>query len=410
MGKERMVGLDIGTTKVCAIISEIDEEGEVEILGVGTSPSHGVRKGVVIDIDLTTKSIEHALSAAKLMAGVDVGNIFVGIGGSHIKGTNSHSLIAIRDKEVKPADKDRVISSAGAITLPQDRERIHTLPQRYTIDGQEGIREPVGMSGTRLEVDVHIVTGAVSPIQNIRKCIASAGFEVEAVVLQSLATSYAVLTEDEENLGVLLVDIGGGTTDMSITVDGSFCHNEVFNIGGENITKDISIVTRTPINEAERLKKMYGCVIPTNISPDETIDIPSVGEQNRRTIPKHMLINIIIPRVEEIFSVVNQSLQLLPYYARISGGVVLTGGTSLLPGITTLAERIFDMPVRIGVPHGISGMVDAVDSPIYSTAVGLVLFGIKRECEEGGRGGGTRKKSPFKRLYSKMRELVDFGN
>lgn len=406
MAREKIVGLDIGTTKVCAVIAEIEEGGRIEIVGVGMSPSHGLRKGVVVDIDLTTKSIEHALAAAKQMAGVDVTSVVVGIGGGHIRGVNSHGIIAIsRGREVTQADIDRVIDAARGVSIPVDQDIIHVIPQQFIIDGQGGIKEPIGMSGVRLEVDVHIVTGALTSLQNILKCVNKVGYGVEEVVLQSLASAHAVLTDDERGLGVVLIDIGGGTTDMAIFLDGSFCHNEIFSIGGENITKDISIGLRTPINAAEKLKKTFGHAVLTAISPEETIEIPLVGEQKGHTIPKYALINIIESRMEEIFTVVNQSLRIKGYDSQIGGGIVLTGGTSLLPGIVSLAEQIFNMSVRIGTPHGIGGLVDAVNAPIYSTGVGLVLYGLKKRLE--GQPKAFFGKNIFKKFTSKIREWMN---
>lgn len=397
-----IVGLDIGTTKVCAVIGEIDED-RVEIIGVGTSPSHGLRKGVVVNIDSTIKSIENAISEAELMAGVEVSSVFSGIAGGHIKGINSHGVIAIsRGREVTRADVERVIDAAKAVSIPLDREIIHVLPQQFIIDGQDGIKEPIGMSGVRLEVEIHIVTGAVTSAQNIIKCVNRAGFEVEDIVLEPLAASYAVLTEDEKDLGVVLVDIGGGTTDIAIFIDGSIWHTGVLSIGGDNVTKDISVGLRTPIVEAEKIKINYGSCMSSLVKNGETIVIPSVGEHKERTLPRQVLAEIIEPRMEEIFSLINQEIRMTGYENLVTSGIVLTGGASLLEGTVELAERVFDLPVRIGTPAGVSGLVDVINSPLYSTGVGLVIYGMMHKLEGKKTKLGT--KNIFGRTFTRIKE------
>ncbi len=405
MAKEDViVGLDIGTTKVCAVIGEIDED-RIEIVGVGTSPSHGLRKGVVVNIDSTIKSIENAISEAELMAGVEVSSVFSGIAGGHIKGINSHGVIAIsRGREVTQSDMERVIDAAKAVSIPLDREVIHVLPQQFIIDGQDGIKEPVGMSGTRLEVEIHIVTGAVTSAQNIIKCVNRAGFEVEDIVLEPLAAAYAVLTDDEKDLGVVLVDIGGGTTDIAIFIDGSIWHTGVLSIGGGNVTKDISVGLRTPIVEAEKIKIDYGSCMSSLVKEEENIIIPSVGERKERILPRQVLAEIIEPRMEEIFSLINQEIRMTGYENLVTSGIVLTGGASMLEGTVELAERVFDLPVRIGNPHGVSGLVDVVNSPLYSTGVGLVVYGMMHKLEgKKTKFGGD---NIFRRVLNRMREWI----
>ncbi|MFH1898719.1 MAG: cell division protein FtsA [Candidatus Desantisbacteria bacterium] len=399
---ETIVGLDIGTTKICAIIGEMDED-RMEIIGVGTAPSHGLKKGVVVNIDSTIKSIENAVSEAELMAGVEISSVYAGIAGSHIKGINSHGVIAIsRGREVTAADMERVIDAAKAVSIPLDREIIHVLPQQFIIDGQDGIKEPIGMSGTRLEVEIHIVTGAVTSAQNIVKCVNRSGFEVDDLVLEPLAASYAVLTDDEKDLGVVLVDIGGGTTDIGIFIDGSIWHTSVLSIGGDNVTKDISVGLRTPVVDAEKIKITYGCASPSLVKDDEMIEIPSVGERRSKTLPRQVLSEIIEPRMEEIFSLINQEIRMTGYENMIASGIVLTGGAAMLKGSAELAEKIFDLPVRIGVPKGVAGLVDVISSPVYATGVGLVLYGMKNRLD--GKKTRSAGGNVFKKVSGKMKD------
>ncbi|MDI6785546.1 MAG: cell division protein FtsA [bacterium] len=378
------VGLDIGTSKVCAVIGEEGEDGQVEIVGVGCTPSNGLRKGVVVNIDSTIRAIEGAISEAELMAGVDVNSCYVGIGGSHIKGLNSHGVIAIsRGREVSQSDVNRVMDAAKAVAIPLDREVIHILPQQYIIDGQDGIKDPIGMSGVRLEVETHIVTGALASAQNIVKSVNRAGLGVEDIVLMPLASSNAILSEDEKELGTVLVDIGGGTTDIAIFVEGSIWHTEVLSIGGNNVTKDISIGLRTPIVEAERLKVKYGSALASTVNSEDEVEVTGVGGRKNRSIPKKVLTEIIEARMEEIFNLINREIRMTGYENLISTGIVLTGGGSMLKGISELAERIFDRPIRLGMPQSVGGLVDIVNNPAYTTAVGLVFYGMRSKTGEG---------------------------
>ncbi|HEY7677191.1 MAG TPA: cell division protein FtsA, partial [Candidatus Methylomirabilis sp.] len=345
-----VVGLDIGTTKICAIIAEVNGNRAVDIIGIGTSPSKGLRKGVVVNIDVTVESIRRAIAEAELMAGVKAGAAFVGIAGGHIKGLNSRGVIAIsgKDHEVTPQDVERVVDAAKAVALPVDREVIHVLPQEFLIDGQGGIKEPVGMSGVRLEAEVHIVTGAVTSAQNIIKCANRAGLEVQDIVLQQLASSEATLAQDEKDLGVVLVDIGGGTSDIAVFVEGSIYHTAVLSLGGDHVTNDIAIGLRTPAHEAEAIKKKYGCALASLVKQDETIEVPSVGGRRPRILSRQTLCEIIQPRIEEIFGLVEREVHRAGYGSQVAGGVVVTGGSSIMEGVPELAEQIFDLPVRRG--------------------------------------------------------------
>ncbi len=371
-----IVGLDIGTTKICAIVGSVSEEG-IDIVGIGTSPSRGLRKGVVINIDSTVASIRKAVEEAELMAGCEIKSVYAGIAGGHIKGFNSQGIIAIKNREVSPDDVKRVIEAAKAIAIPMDREVIHILPQEFIIDDQDGIREPLGMSGVRLEAKVHIVTGAVASAQNIIKSCNRAGLDVADIVLEQLASSEAVLTPDEKELGVALVDIGGGTTDIAIFVDGAIKHTSVLSLGGNHLTNDIAVGLRTPMAEAEKIKKKYGCCMSALVGKDETIEVPSVGGRKPRVLSRRLLAEILEPRVEEIFMLVNREIVKSGYEDMVASGVVLTGGTTILEGMPEMAEQVFDLPVRRGDPTNIGGLVDVVNSPVYATGVGLVVYGSK---------------------------------
>jgi cell division protein FtsA len=405
MGREDIiVGLDIGTTKICAVIGEVNEEREVEIVGVGTCRSRGLRRGVIVNLDSTVRSIESAVSEAELMAGVKVESVYAGLAGVHIKGLNSHGVIAInRRGEVTKADVSRVIDAAKAIAIPLDQEIIHILPQQFIVDGHNGIKDPIGMSGVRLEVEVHIITGATASAQNIKKSIHRAGFIVDDIVLEPLAASIAVLTEDEKELGVVLVDIGGGTTDIVIFVDGSIWHTQVLSIGGNNVTKDISIGLRTPIEEAEKIKVKYGCASSSLVNDRELIEVPSVGGRSPRTLPRHLLSEIITPRMEEIFRLIQREIRKSGYENLIGAGVVLTGGTSMMEGIVELAEQVFDLPVRVGTPRGVKGLVDVVNSPLYATGAGIVCFGAKNRFS-GKEGRFRENRNLFGRLFGRIRD------
>lgn len=404
---DTIVGVDIGTTKICAIIAEVNEEKQIEIVGVGSSSSRGLRKGMVINLESTTKAIGEAVSEAELMAGVQVGSVYAGLGGGHIKGLNSHGVIAISSRrgEVTQRDVDRVIDAARAVAIPPDREMIHTLPQQFIIDGQNRIKDPVGMCGIRLETKIHIITGAVASAQNIVNAVTQAGFGVDDIVLAPLAASHAVLTEDEKDLGVVLVDIGGGTTDIMVFADGSIRHTEVITLGGNDVTRDISMGLRTPIAEAERIKIAHGSCIASAISPDETLEVPGVGGRPARSLPKQVLADIIGPRMEEIFELVSREIRKAGYEEHISSGVLLTGGAVQLESTRELAERIFDLPVRIGTPtEKIKGLVDIVATPQYATAVGLILYGVAdRKKGKGVRFVGGNL---FKSIFNRMKDWV----
>lgn len=371
---ELIVGLDIGTTKIAALVGELTEEG-LNIIGIGTHPSKGLKKGVVVNIESTVASIKRAIEEAEHMAGVEISTVYTGIAGGHIKGTNSHAMVPIKDKEVRESDVARVIENAKAVAIPLDREILHVLPQEYLIDDQDGIKEPVGMAGVRLEAKVHIVTAAVTSAQNIVKCCNRCGLNVADIVLEPLASAYAVLDDNEKELGVALVDIGGGTTDLAIFYDGSIVHTSVLAVGGNQLTSDIAIGLRTPVLEAERIKHRYGCALASLIAEDETMEVPSVGGRPPRIVERRFLTNIIEPRVEEIFDLVKLEIQKTGYAELLGSGVVVTGGSSIMEGMPELGEHVLELPVRRGVPRGIGGLSDVVSSPIYATGVGLVQYG-----------------------------------
>ena len=371
-----IVGLDIGTTKICAIVGAMTDEG-LDVVGIGTSPSRGLRKGVVINIESTVNAIRKAIQEAELMAGCEIKSVFAGIAGGHIKGINSQGVIAIKNREVTTEDVRRVIDAAKALAIPMDREVIHILPQEFIIDDQDGIKEPLGMSGVRLEARVHIVTGAVASAQNIIKSCNKAGVDVGDIVLEQLASSEAVLTPDEKDLGVALVDVGGGTTDIAIFVDGAIKHTSVLSLGGNHLTNDIAVGLRTPTAEAEKIKQVSGCCLASMVGKDETIEVPSVGGREPRILSRQLLAEILEPRVEEIFTLVNREIVKSGFEDLIASGVVLTGGSAILPGMPELAEQIFALPVRRGTPTDIGGLTDVVNSPIYATGVGLLKYGSR---------------------------------
>ncbi len=378
MGKQEnlIVGLDIGTTKISCIVGELTAEG-IDIIGIGSHPSRGLRKGVVVNIESTVSSIKKAVEEAELMAGCGISSVYAGIAGGHIKGLNSHGVIAVKDSEVREADVRRVIDAARAVAIPMDREVLHILPQEYIIDDQDGIRQPIGMSGVRLEAQVHIVTGAATSAQNIVKCANQAGLDVNDIVLEQLASAEAVLSSDEKDLGVAIVDIGGGTSDIAIFVEGSIRHTAVLSIGGDHLTNDIAIGLRTPTAEAEKIKKKYGCAMSSMVGKDDTISVPSMGGRDPRTLSRQLLADIIEPRVEEIFTLVRNEIIRSGYEDILASGIVITGGSSLMEGMPELGEQIFNLPVRMGAPIGIGGLVDVVNSPIHATGVGLILHGNK---------------------------------
>lgn len=369
-----IVGLDIGTTKICTIVGAASDHG-IDVIGIGTHPSQGLRKGVVVNIENTVQSIRRAVEEAELMAGCEINQAFTGIAGGHIKGFNSEGIVAIKGREIVQSDIRRVLDAASAVNIPMDREVIHILPQEYIVDGQGGIKDPLGMSGIRLEVKVHIVTGAVTSAQNIIKCANRGGLQVNDIILQQLASSEAVLTPEEKELGVALVDIGGGTTDIAIFHQGNIKHTAVISLAGDHITADIAVGLRTPIEEAEKLKKKFGSAMVSFVEKDQMVDVPAVAEGKGKTIPRHMLAEIIEPRVEEILTLVDQEIASSGYGGLTAGGVVLTGGSALLEGITELGEQIFNLPVRRGYPRNVGGLTEIVKNPIYATAVGLILYG-----------------------------------
>lgn len=382
--KNLIVGLDIGTSKVVAIVAEIAASGEMEIIGLGSHPSRGLKKGVVVNIESTVQSIQRAIEEAELMAGCEIHSVYAGIAGSHIRSLNSHGIVAIRDTEVAAADVERVIDAAKAVAIPADQRIIHVIPQEFIIDKQEGIREPVGMSGVRLEAKVHMVTGAVSAAQNIIKCVQRCGLEVEDIILEQIASSHAVLTEDERELGVCLVDIGGGTTDIAVFTDGAIRHTAVIPIAGDQVTNDIAVALRTPTQFAEDIKIKYACALTQLASPDETIEVPSVGDRPSRRLARQTLAEVVEPRYEELLTLVQAELRRSGFEDLIAAGIVLTGGSSKMEGVIDLAEEIFHMPVRLGVPQHISGLVDVVRNPIHATGVGLLFVGKHQRFERGG--------------------------
>jgi len=399
---EIIVGLDIGTTKICAIVGEKTDTG-IDIVGIGTSVSTGLRKGVVINIDSTVESIKKAVEEAELMAGIEINSVYCGIAGGHIKGFNSHGIVAVKDKEVKESDLRRVIDAAKAVAIPLDREVIHVIPQEYIIDDQDGIKEPLGMSGVRLEAKVHIVTGAVSSAQNIIKCANRTGLNVSDIVLQQIASSEAVLNTDEKGLGVALIDIGGGTTDIAIFSGGSIVHTAVLSLGGNHITNDLAVGLRTPTPDAEKLKINYGCAMTSMIDKDQWVDVQTVGSKRSRTFSKKEITEIIEPRVEEIFSLVQREIIKSGYEDLLASGIVITGGCTLLAGMQELAEMIFDLPVKKGIPKGFGGLLDIVSSPIYATGVGLVLYGSK---DENNTKFKIREKNIYNKVKSRMMEWI----
>ncbi len=374
--EELIVGLDLGTTKICAVVGEVTPEG-IDIVGVGTYPSVGMRGGVVVNIEQTVNSIRKAVEEAELMAGCEISSVYAGVAGTHVQSLNSHGVIAIKSREVNQTDIERVLDAGKTIAMPYDRQILHVLPQQYIVDDQEGIQDPLGMSGVRLEAKVHIITGATSAVQNIVKCCEKAGLMVQKVVLESLASSESVLDVDEKHLGVALVDMGGGTTDVAIFQDHAIRYSCVVGLGGNHITSDISVGLRTSIDEAEKIKRKYGCAMVDWVNQQDVIEVGSVGGQKPRQLAQSILTEIISARVEEILKIVEWELVRSGYIESLHAGLVLTGGVALLPGIKELAEGAFDMPVRVGVPYSFRGLGDVVKNPIYATATGLILHGWK---------------------------------
>ena len=388
--EQMIVGLDIGTSKVAAIVGVVSPEGTLEIIGAGLQPSSGLKKGVVVNIEATVNSIQRAIEEAELMGDCNIHSVFVGIAGSHIRSLNSHGIVAIRDQEVLPLDIERVIDAARAVAIPADQEILHVLPQEYIIDNQEGVHEPLGMSGVRLESKVHLVTCAANAAQNIKKCIRRCNLEVDDIILEQLASSYAVLTEDEKQLGVCLVDIGGGTTDIAIFSDGAIRHTGVIPIAGDQVTNDIAHALRTPTAHAEEIKIKYACALAKLTAAEETIKVPSVGDRPPRDLSRQALAEVVEPRYEELFSLVQAELRRSGFENLVAAGMVLTGGTSKMEGVIELAEEIFHMPVRVGSPQNTKGLSEIVNNPIYSTGVGLVLYGEQQLLEGSVPGRGSK--------------------
>lgn len=379
-----IVGLDIGTSKVVAIVGEIVDDGSLNIMGIGSHRSRGLKKGTVVNIESTVESIQHAIAEAEMMAGCQIHSVYAGIAGSHIRSMNSHGIVAIRDGEVERADIERVIDAAQAVAIPADQKVLHILPQEYLIDAQEGVKEPLGMSGVRLEAKVHLVTCAINAVQNIEKCIKRCNLAVDEIILEQLASAYSVLTEDEKELGVCLVDIGGGTSDIAIFTEGSIRHTGVIPIAGDQVTNDIAMALRTPTDDADEIKVKYACALTQLANGADSIKVPSVGDRPPRELSRQALAEVVEPRYVELFTLVQQELQRSGFQDMLAAGIVLTGGTSKMEGVVDLAEEIFHAPVRIGAPHNVAGLADIVRNPIYSTGVGLLLYGLKQFQEQGG--------------------------
>ncbi len=374
-GKQLIVALDVGTSKVVALVGELMPDGQIDVIGIGSHPSRGLKRGVVVNIDATVQSIQRAAEEAELMAGCEIHSVFTGIAGGHIKSLNSHGIVAIRDKEVSQADLDQVIDAAKAVAIPADQRILHVLPQEFIIDNQQGIRDPIGMSGVRLEAKVHMVTGAVSAAQNIVKCIRRCGLEVADISLQPLASSHAVLTDDEKELGVCLIDIGGGTTDIAVFTDGAIRHTAVIPIAGDQVTNDVAVALRTPTQNADDIKLKYACCFTPLIDPNDMVEIPSVGQRPRRDVPRLNLAEVVEARYDELFKLVKAELRRSGFEDLIASGIVLTGGGAKVMGSTELAEQVFQVPVRLGVPQHVTGLSDVVHNPIYATGIGLLLYG-----------------------------------
>ena len=400
-----IVGLDIGTTKICCIIGEVAHGDQVDIIGLGQYPSRGLRKGVVVNIDGTVESIKSAVEEAELMAGCEIDSVFVGIAGGHINSLNSHGIIAAKGKEINQKDVDRVIEAAKAIAIPMDREVIHVLPQEYIVDNQEGIKTPLGMAGVRLEAKVHIVTAAVTSAQNIVKCVNKAGLGVQDIVLEQLASSESVLSHDEKELGVALIDIGGGTSDLAIFYQGSIKHTSVLTIAGSQMTNDIAIGLRTPNQEAEKIKHTHGCALSSMVRENETIKVPSVKGRDSKTVSRQILSEIIEARSRELFEMMNNEISLSGYRDIIFSGVVLTGGASSMQGMEDLAEEIFQLPVRVGVPSEMGGLIDVVNNPMYATSTGLIQYGLRSHRK--GQVRELQGRNLFEKIFSRMKDWAE---
>jgi cell division protein FtsA len=398
--KRIIVGLDIGTSKVVAIVGELQDDSQIEVIGFGSHPSKGLKRGVVVNIEATVNSIQRAVEEAELMAGCDIQTVYAGIAGNHVRSLNSHGIVAIRDREVTQTDVDRVIDAARAVAIPADQKILHVLPQDFIIDGQEGIREPIGMSGVRLEARVHMVTGAASAAQNVVKCVQRCGLEVDDIVLEQLASSHAVLTDDEKELGICLVDIGGGTTDIAVFNNGAIRHTAVIAIAGDQVTNDIAIAMRTPTQYAEEIKIKYACALSQLANLDETIEVPSVGDRPPRRLARQTLAEVVEPRYEELFGLIRAELRRSGFEDMIAAGIVLTGGSAKMEGAVELAEEVFHMPVRLGVPQHVRGLGEVVRNPIHSTGVGLLLYGKGKSVRVPDAGPGIEG---VKDVWGRMR-------
>ena len=402
--KNLIVGLDIGTSKIAAIVAEMRPEGGFEVIGMGSSPSRGLKKGVVVNIESTVNAIQRALEEAELMADCKIRDVWTGIAGSHIRSFNSHGMVAIKDREVAQSDVDRVVETAKAIPIPTDQQILHVLNQEFVIDGQEDVREPLGMSGVRLEVKVHIVTGAVSAAQNIMKCVRHCGLEVNDLILQPLASAMAVLSEDEKDLGVCLVDIGGGTTDIAVFTQGAIRHTAVIPIAGDQITNDIAMALRTPTKEAEEIKRRYGCALRELADPQEMVEVPGVGERGSKKMSRQTLAEVIEPRVEELYSLIQSELRRSGFEELLSSGIVITGGSAAMQGMVELGEEVLHMPVRLGLPSYAGGLSEVIRNPRYSTGVGLLMAGLsqhQRQQIEKMQSGS------FKQIVGRMKKWFE---
>ena len=406
---ELIVGLDVGTTKVCAVVAEARENG-VDIIGIGTAPTRGLKKGVIVNIEGTVESIKKAVEEAGIMTGIDIKAVYVGISEGQISSLTSNGVIAVKEKEIAQRDIERVIDAARAMPLPFYKEVLHVIPAGFAIDGQNGINDPRGMSGVRLEVKVRIITTAVTSVQNLLKCCQRAGLEVVEVVFAPLASAEAVLTEDEKDIGVGIVDIGGGTTDIALFSNGSLCHTSVLSIGGNNFTNDAAIGLRTQTPEAERIKKSHGCAMMSMIDPHEEIEITYAGDKPGRKILRQHLIEILQPRAEELFGLIREDIRKGGYHDMLASGIVLTGGVTPMSGIDVMAENILELPVRIGVPENIGGMKDIVCSPEYITGVGLVLYGAREVWSRKGFNGGSFLNSAMNKFYSFPSKIKTWTN
>lgn len=400
VNKDLLVGIDIGTSKVVTLVGEMTNEGKLNVIGFGSHPSQGLKRGVVVNIESTVQSIQRSVEDAEHMVGCEIFSAYTGIAGSHIRSVNSHGIVAIRDREVSQSDVDRVLDAAKAIAIPADQKILHVLAQEFMIDSQDSIREPVGMSGVRLEAKVHIVTGAVSAAQNIVKCMKRCGLVTSDIVLEQFASSQSILTEDEKELGVCMIDIGGGTSDIAIFTDGAIRHTAVIPIAGDQVTNDIAIALRTPTRNAEEIKIKYGCALQDLVDSNQMIDIPIIGDRAGRRIPGRALAEVVEARYEELFTLALNELRRSGLENHIAAGVVLTGGASKVQGAQELAERVFKIPVRIGKPHNVTGLSDIIHNPIYATGVGLLVYGQKQRLTQ--RETGISQPS-MKGLWSKMK-------